>query len=235
MLIFIQNTDFLSQQRHYPRVREAISQKLETIELLFKQKNISFPPENIFIRIFKEDQHVELWVRSSSADTFQWLKSYTFCSTSGTLGPKRMQGDMQIPEGFYYINRYNPSSNFYLSLGIDYPNASDRILGKKGRLGGDIFIHGNCVTIGCIPITDELIKELYVIAIYTKNNGQDKIPVHIFPFKMVTARIQNTRPPDIQNIAFWNNLQPGYSYFEEHHKIPKITVDKENGDYLFNE
>jgi len=48
---------------------------------------------------------------------------------SGKLGPKRQQGDMQIPEGFYHISGFNPASNFYLSLRINYPNPSGA-LGK---------------------------------------------------------------------------------------------------------
>jgi murein L,D-transpeptidase YafK len=73
------------------------------------------------------------------------------------LGPKRRKGDGQVPEGLYVIDTFNPNSIFYLSLGINCPNASDRVLGK-GELGGDIFIHGNRVTIGCIPIRDYPIK-----------------------------------------------------------------------------
>jgi len=62
--------------------------------------------------------------------------------------------DEQVPEGF------NPQSNFQLSLHVSYPNAADRISGSKQNLG-DIFLDGNCVTIGCIPITDDEIKEVY--------------------------------------------------------------------------
>ncbi len=50
---------------------------------------------------------------------------------AGTLGPKTNAGsDYQVPEGFYYINEFNPKSSFHLSLGLNYPNASDRILGR---------------------------------------------------------------------------------------------------------
>lgn len=108
-------------------------------------------------------------------DLFRLIKDYQICSLSGELGPKRQQGDLQVPEGFYWIDRFNPASNFYLSLGINYPNQFDRILGKSGELGGDIFIHGGCVTIGCIPITDDKIKELYLIAVEAKSNGQDGV------------------------------------------------------------
>ena len=47
---------------------------------------------------------------------------------SGTTGPKRAEGDYQVPEGFYYINEFNPNSKYHLSLGLNYPNASDKIL-----------------------------------------------------------------------------------------------------------
>jgi murein L,D-transpeptidase YafK len=106
--------------------------------------------------------------KNTSDQEFLHIKTYTVCATSGLIGPKRMQGDLQIPEGFYYIDRFNPYSNFYLSLGINYPNTSDRILGDKNNLGGDIFIHGDCVTIGCLPITDSEIKELYIFCVEAK-------------------------------------------------------------------
>lgn len=70
-----------------------------------------------------------------------------------------------------------------MSLGLNYPNLSDRKKSKATNLGGDIFIHGDCVTIGCLPMTNELIKEIYLYAIYAKNNGQEKIPVYIFPIQ----------------------------------------------------
>ena len=89
------------------------------------------------------------------------------------------QGDYQVPEGFYYINEFNPNSNYHLSLGLNYPNASDRILSDSLSPGGDIYIHGSCVSVGCIPVTDEQIEEIYIIASYAKASGQDYIPTHL--------------------------------------------------------
>lgn len=226
--------NFLDKQKNYPRVRQAIAENLGSIQNIFKKKNVSFPPENIYIRAFKFERELELWAQSTHTDTFTYIKKYMFCSSSGKPGPKRKQGDGQIPEGFYYINRFNPASNFYLSLGINYPNASDKILGEKSHLGGDIFIHGNCVTIGCIPITDEWIKELYIIAIYTRNNGQEKIPVHIFPMKMIEENILKLQSLEPTIMPFWNNLKEGYHFFEKQHLLPKISVNKTDGRYIFN-
>ena len=180
---------------------------------------------------------LELWAATTPEDSFKLITNYKFCTSSGSLGPKRQQGDYQIPEGFYYIDRFNPASNFYLSLGLNYPNTSDRILGKKGKLGGDIFIHGNCVTIGCIPITDDKIKELYIIAVKTKSNGQQEIPVHIFPYNFTNSKTRE----HICNIAsyknylsFWDNLEKGHRFFEEKRKLPEAKVNSRNGHYIIN-
>ncbi|MEN8249945.1 MAG: hypothetical protein ABFS32_13510, partial [Bacteroidota bacterium] len=164
-----QSSGFKDDQLRYSRVRNAYKQKGTLVDNLLKDKSITTP--YIFLRIFKQEEVIEVWTREKSKEKYSLLKKYDFCSTSGELGPKRQSGDYQIPEGFYYIDRFNPSSNFYLSLGVNYPNASDRILGVKGSLGGDIFIHGDCVTIGCMPITDDKIMELYILAVEAKNNG----------------------------------------------------------------
>ena len=164
------------------------------------------------------------------------FKTYDICTTSGELGPKRKEGDMQMPEGFYYINHFNPVSNFYLSLGIDYPNQSDRILGVKNNLGGAIYIHGSCCTIDCTPITDDKIKELYILTLEAKNNGQNLIPVHAFPCKLddTTFKVLENEYNDNKSlIDFWKNLQIVYNYFENNKKQPNISVDKK-GKYLIN-
>jgi murein L,D-transpeptidase YafK len=176
---------------------------------------------------------IELWAKTPKADTFLFIKTYDICANSGTLGPKRHIGDGQVPEGCYFINNFNPYSNFYLSLGINYPNESDRIKGGNVNLGGDIFIHGDCVTIGCIPITNFFIKELYLICVYAKNNGQSNIPVHIFPLNLNDIGMKRLKEyfTDTSLISFWTYLQKIYIHFNETHDIVPYTIDK-NGDYI---
>jgi murein L,D-transpeptidase YafK len=138
-----------------------------------------------------------------------------------------------VPEGFYTINDFNPFSNFHLSLGINYPNESDRTLGVKGNLGGNIFIHGDCVTIGCIPITNDCIKEVYLMAVEAKASGQKQIPVHIFPTRFDKgAWIFQTYINDKGLTKFWNNLKIGYEYFESHKRLPTISI-KKDGSYQY--
>lgn len=188
----------------------------------------------LFLRAFKKEQILEVWIKEKGREQFTLLHTYDFCSSSGTLGPKRKEGDLQIPEGIYQINHFNPLSNFYLSLGINYPNESDKILSDKNPPGGAIYIHGNCVTTGCVPITDDKIKELYVIAVEARNGGQEKIPVHIFPTKLDVDGIDflKKKTVDIETIHFWGNLESIYRDFQSSRKLKAIKVDN-SGRYSF--
>ena len=88
------------------------------------------------------------------------LKSYPFTGFSGKDGPKRKEGDGQIPEGVYRITLLNPQSRFHLSLRLDYPNALDRLHNGENP-GSDIYIHGGHATIGCIPLGDPGIEDVF--------------------------------------------------------------------------
>ena len=218
-------------------MRTAIKEKDAPLRKLFANQGLAYPPQNLFIRVFKKEKSVEVWTFSASDTIFKKVRDYPICRTSGNLGPKRREGDLQIPEGFYHIDRFNPNSNFYLSLGINYPNRSDKILGKKGDLGGDIFLHGGCVTIGCIPITDKYIKEVYWLAVQAKSKGQSKIPVHIFPAKLdnhMMTQLKETFSDNKMLIKFWENLKIGYEWFEKSRKLPAISVDR-YGVYQFTD
>jgi murein L,D-transpeptidase YafK len=249
MLPFADN--FKSQQLKYERVRTAYEEKSEAVFALLKSKSLSASNLRLFIRVFKKDELLEIWAKNADAQTFQLLKTYNIASSSGNLGPKRKQGDMQTPEGFYHIDRFNPVSNFHLSLGVNYPNTSDKILGEKGNLGGDIFIHGSNVTVGCMPMTDDKIKEIYILTVEARNAGQTEIPVHIFPTKLTDSNmiilqkwakspdfisywkaIKNDQEIDSERfVNFWKNLKEGFDYFEANHTLPQITV-KSSGEYL---
>jgi murein L,D-transpeptidase YafK len=224
---------FKEQQMKYPRVKAAYADKWENIKKEIAKKGVNSDAFEMYIRVFKQNEVLEVWLKSKTAKEFVLFKTYDICSSSGVLGPKRKQGDGQVPEGFYNVSVFNPYSNYHLSLGVSYPNASDKIIGKS-NLGGDIMIHGSCVTIGCIPLTDNFIKEVYILAVEAKNNGQQTIPIHIFPCKM------NKKEMDFLNdefegkttlLAFWKNLKEVYDYFESNKKLPKIGIDK-NGKYL---
>jgi len=226
-LILQQAGTFKTEQKKNARVKQAYTDKEQVVTDTLAKYGITPSKANIFIRAFKNGDILEVWAKNKEDNTYQKVRTFPICASSGELGPKRMEGDYQVPEGFYHINHFNPFSNFYLSLGISYPNESDKKLGVKGKLGGAIYIHGSCCTIGCIPITDDYIKELYIYCVEAKNNGQSTIPVHVFPFRMDgdNWELVEKKFPDLKkHIDFWKNLQPGYKYFEENKKLPKITV-----------
>lgn len=228
--------DFLSEQKKYKRVRDAIENKQSAIQQLLEDHNLTTSDLNILILATKENDKLEVFAKKKSDSTYKKVKTYEICSRSGKPGPKRKQGDLQVPEGFYYIDRFNPVSNFHLSLGINYPNLSDKRKSKAGNLGGDIFIHGACVTIGCLPMTDDKIKEIYLLAAYAKNNGQRNIPVYIFPFDMTDKNMklyEQTYAANDELINFWKNLKTGYDLFHQDGKPLNISILK-NGDYAFN-
>lgn len=226
---------FANEQLRYPRVWEAKIGSENSIKNAFALRGLSFPPKDIYIRAFKKEGVLEVWVEQDNGQYVKF-KDYTVCVSGGALGPKRRQGDYQVPEGFYYVNRYNPTSTYFLSLGINYPNESDRILGGYGNLGGDIYIHGACSTAGCLPLGNEKIKEVYWLAVLAKDNGQEQIPVHIFPFKFdnfehyQTEFSKNSNNPSM--IRFWDNLKKGYDHFEIYKTPPAVTVNGD-GSYQF--
>jgi murein L,D-transpeptidase YafK len=235
LLAFTLQSDFLANQKRYNRVRTAIQEKGESIKTLLNTKGLELNNFHLLMVVYKASNELELYVKNKSSETYKLLKTYEICSKSGDLGPKRKQGDKQVPEGFYRIDRFNPSSNFYLSLGINYPNQSDRIISKASNLGGDIFIHGACVTIGCLPMTTDKIKEIYMYAVHAKNNGQNNIPVYIFPYRMTKENNQLYFSKYMNNqslINFWMNLKQGFDTFEEERKTLFFEVQKD-GSYLF--
>jgi murein L,D-transpeptidase YafK len=229
------NFTFIEYQKSFPRISEVLRRKEDTLSKQFQEKKLQWPAKYIYLRSFKYDSHLEVWVKNERNEKYKLFKTYRVCALAGSLGPKRMQGDYQVPEGFYYINEFNPRSTYHLSLGLNYPNISDRILGDSLQPGGDIYIHGSCVTTGCIPIMDNQIEELYILAAHAKTQGQDFIPVHIFPIDFKNSRSNiylNRYLKDFpEYIPMVNELKQAYNYFEKTKKLPVIMVTQK-GEYI---
>jgi len=221
------------------KVANIFSRTQDTLKKQFEAKKLAWPPKEMYVRSFKYDRVLEVWIKDDTSQQFKLFKSYRVCMQSGTMGPKRMEGDYQVPEGFYYINEFNPNSNYHLALGLNYPNESDKILSDSLHLhpGGDIYIHGDCVSVGCIPINDVPIEEVYMLATYVREQGQDFIPVHVFPVKYNVKKsfeylAETTKQnQDLQRFAV--TLKDAFDYFEDNKQLPVIMVDK-SGQYVIN-
>jgi murein L,D-transpeptidase YafK len=233
---FAQNS-VAEKQKAFKGTAPVFNKLEDSLQKQFQEKNLAWPPQSVYIRSFKYDRLLELWVKSNSEDSFQLFKTYKVCMQSGSIGPKRSEGDNQVPEGFYYINEFNPRSNYHLALGLNYPNTSDKILSTTKNPGGDIYIHGNCVSTGCIAIQDAPIEEVYLIASRSRSAGQDFIPVHIFPVKYDVKKSLNYLTESIKgNQAVHKyilNMKAVFDYFEKKKQLPLIMINKK-GDYVIN-
>ena len=215
------------------RVATARFERGKLIAEKYRAVAVEYPGE-IFIRWFKHEAVIELWARNSG-QRFRLIATYPILATSGLPGPKRREGDRQVPEGFYEIDRFNPRSAYHLSLGLNYPNAADRVHADPQQPGSDIFIHGRDVSIGCAPIGDQAIEELYLAAFDAQAGGQTRIAVHIFPARMSGpewerfAREETERHPELK--AFWEQLQPAYEAFDGRRLVPEIEISEE-GSYV---
>ena len=150
------------------------------------------------ILIFKNEGSVEV-----HAPGWKVPRIYPMTAFSGTLGPKLREGDGQIPEGIYGIEYLNPNSSYYLSLKVTYPNASDKLRAKadgRANLGGDIMIHGKAVTIGCVPVGDDAIEDIFCLASAV---GIKNVSVVIAPYDM-----RKGRRPELErtSIKWYQNL-----------------------------
>jgi murein L,D-transpeptidase YafK len=213
--------DFRGIQLSSERVIKAWAKYNDTLSRKFAAKHLAWPPSDIYLRAFKLPNELELWARDNPNSEYQQVDIYRICAVSGALGPKRQKGDRQVPEGFYFIEEFNPKSDYHLSMLLNYPNYSDRQKGTSNP-GGDIYIHGGCLTIGCLPMDDEGIREIYTLCLNAKLNGQEYIPVHIFPTRMSkpgVAYLRKETNATTATLQFWNSLRNGYDYFEEHHKL----------------
>lgn len=183
----------------------------------------------IMIRVFKEEEVMEVW-KANSQDRYQLVATYPICAWSGMLGPKKKEGDRQAPEGFYNITpgQMNPNSQYYLSFDIGYPNKYDRAYGRSGR---NIMVHGACASAGCYSMSDAAVLQIYAFARDAFRGGQKSFQIQAYPFRMTADNMAKHRFSD--NYEFWKNIKTGYDYFEITHRPPEVDVCGRK--YVFNQ
>ena len=207
------------------RVQEAYRAKEKIVVKTLTSRSISRNSLRIYLRAFKTEKIVELWAKNTTDSVFLLIKTFPICELSGDIGPKRRSHDLQVPEGFYQITDLNPFSKYYLSMEINYPNASDSIKGVKGHLGNLIFIHGACVSSGCLAMTDDRIKEMFVYCIEAFKSGQEEIGITIYPAKLTDANYSGLKSGYSKNkdkISLWADLKKSYDLFNQTKVPPSI-------------
>ena len=171
----------------------------------------SYPPRTLFIRAFKQERELEIW---AGAPKLRLIKTYSILAASGSLGPKLQRGDRQVPEGWYYINRFNPKSRFHLSLGLNYPNEADLVRSAGRDPGDDIFIHGSNKSIGCLAMGDPAIEEIYGLA----RDMKSRVQVLILPRRKIEPTTE-----------LYRQLKAINDSFEAKHFLPKVRVTQAGG------
>ncbi len=173
----------------------------------------------VFIRIFKRESELELWIRKGGQ--FTLFATYPICRWSGRLGPKLKEGDRQSPEGFYTVaqNQLNPNSRWHRSFNLGFPNRLDR---AHGRTGSFLMVHGGCGSIGCYAMTNPVIDEIWRLVTAALRNGQPRFHVHVFPFRMTGWNM--TLYGHGEWNGFWRDLKKGHDLFEKTHRPPEVSV-----------
>lgn len=228
LLLFIPVLTACSSMPDYMARLNAIrSQKLPELTTQLAAADLK-PGSPMYVRIFKEEAELEVWVRNDPTGLYQPFKTYKICSQGPFLGPKQQRGDKQSPEGFYDVtqDRLWPGSQYHLAMNIGYPNSYDLQL---GRTGDKLMIHGGCKSEGCFAMTDEAIEEIYLLAEQSLLAGNDEVPVHIFPFRMTEANMKRYKNSEWAN--FWAEMKQGYDLFEQNKFPPNVVAS--NGHYMF--
>ncbi|MDA9272251.1 L,D-transpeptidase family protein [bacterium] len=155
-------------------------QKEPYLKRFFTKAGVAYPPHDIALLAFKQEQQIQLWAKNEKA-AWRYIHTYPLTAFSGRLGPKLKEGDRQIPEGIYRLTTLNPFSSYHLSMMINYPNDFDRLQAiKDGRhtLGGNIFLHGKTLSIGCLAVGDDAIDQLFLL---THRVGLNHVQLIIAP------------------------------------------------------
>jgi murein L,D-transpeptidase YafK len=173
----------------------------------------------VFIRIFKAESQLEVWMRKGNG--FVLFETYPICHWTGTLGPKIREGDKQSPEGFYSITarQTRHRGRWRKAFNLGFPNALDQ---RLQRTGSYILLHGGCSSTGCFAMTDPVLDEIYGLAQAALAQGQQRVHIHVFPFRMTEqALAQHAGHPASD---FWQDLKAGYDAFERAHVPPTVGV-----------
>lgn len=184
---------------------------------------------SVFLLISKQERTLEAWVKKGTGSKYVLFRSFPVLAASGKLGPKRREGDKQVPEGFYNIDTYNPKSNFHLSMRVNYPNAADRVLSDQQHPGSDIYLHGGRKSIGCVAIGDPGIEELYTLCRSATNSTS--IQVLIVPFGFESKDRAKLPREFAQHKRLWAEIEAIYRYFRATHGIPEVVIDSRTGEY----
>ncbi|MBI5219333.1 MAG: hypothetical protein HY958_10430 [Bacteroidia bacterium] len=249
-----QSPEFISS-----RIEELIGKSLKK---WVTEKNLNYPPSCILFRVFKIEQEYEIWA-GNSMENLTHIKTIKICAFDGEPGPKLTTSDGKTPEGFYYCDISYGSKYWWMwmkltpddvdksgeasrgssfKMCINYPNAADAERTKKfmkgKNPGGEICIHGNCVSAGCISFKNRAFLPVYYFATKHNTAKYGKLQIHIFPFRF-TEKLKSRYCDSYSKIdgkslkSFWDNLEEGYRLFNKNHRLLNFSYQQDK--YIFKD
>lgn len=246
--------------KKHPVTRSGIVKRTDTligatVRSWCEEAGVAYPPTCVLLRTFKLEMECEVWAGGSSGP-LKCVRTLRVCAFDNNPGPKLVQGDGKTPEGFYssselYGSPYwfmwmrlsqksidepgekNGGSSFRLC--INYPNPSDVCRTRRFGLsntGGEICIHGNCVSAGCISFQNRAFLFVYYLATMHSTGQNGPLQVHIFPFRFTGElkrlyRNANAHMGAEDLMAFWDNIEAGYGLFNTTHRPLKYSYQKD--------
>lgn len=200
---------------------------LLTVELAAMKLRLGDP---VFLRVLKEEQFLEVWMKPRGEPDFVHYKTYVLCRPGGVPGPRNGDQDQQLPEGFYAAARdsLRPYHRHYLAFDIGYPNEVDRHLNRPPQ---PVLVQGDCVGAGSLALNNPNIEELYTLVSAALDGGQKRLQVHLFPFRLTDEKMNQLQTSKSPWLEFWANLKEGYDYFEIVRRPPRISFKA--GRYAF--
>jgi hypothetical protein len=176
-----------------PRVSQIGPRARERWNRWFEKAGVAYPPRSVVLVGLKREKMLEVYA-GPSRSRISFVRRIPMTAASGGPGPKLREGDRQVPEGVYRVDELNPYSRFHVSMHLAYPNAFDEQMAARDgrrRLGGQIMIHGNSKSIGCIAVGDEAAEDLFVL---TADAGVGSTQVVIAPRDFRRTRERETLP-----------------------------------------
>lgn len=210
---------------------------------LVQNKNLDYRYIDILFIAYKSELTFQVWAKKKHQNSaYTFIESFTITnSTVAIPGPKSKLGDSLTPEGIYSVDFYSSFrwSDFYLAFRISYPNKLDHLRrsywNSGGKPGGDINIHGCCVSIGCLPLGNPVIEEVFLLTRTNQNMGSN-VKIIIFPFHFDDTSVKIKHYDIYRNntklLEFWNSLEECHRFFKTYNKIPEFDLNQDTGNYI---
>lgn len=226
----------------------------KTMQYWTEKAEVNYPPKCVVFRNFKLESEFEIWGGNTDKD-LKLIKTFEVCAADFQPGPKLKQGDYKTPEGFYELRTLLDSRISWMWINLDdeqlddrgavgegssfklfmpYPNSYDRKrtrdnLGKGVSTGGEICLHGNCASAGCISFRNNLYSAVYLFAQHHNNSKYGNPTIHSFPFRFTerTKKYYADKAEGMNTenaLNFWADLEKGYTKFNENPKRLRWSV-----------